>query len=125
MFFDGLSPIVATLHAGQRLEMLLDTGANKSTAYPSLRAALTRDELSGLKIKQDTTGGAGGIAQRAINVIPALALEILDRTVELTNLALLLKQPTGDASYRDGVLGMDALMGSFTLDFRSMRFRLD
>jgi predicted aspartyl protease len=125
MFFDGLSPIVETRHADRRLEMLLDTGANKSTAYPSLRAALTRDELSGLKIKQDTSGGAGGIAQRSINLIPALALEVLDRTAELTKLALLLKQPTGDASYRDGVLGMDALMGGFTLDFRSMQFRLD
>ena len=125
LFFDGLSPIVETRHAGQRLEMLLDTGANKSTAYPSLRAALTRDELSGLKMKQDTSGGAGGIAQRSINLIPALGLEILDRTALLTNLALLLKQPTGDASYRDGVLGMDALMGGFTLDFRSMQFRLD
>ena len=125
VFFDGLSPIVETRHAGRRLAMLLDTGANKSTAYPSLRAALTRDELSGLKIKQDTSGGAGGIAQRTINLIPALGLEILDRTAQLTNLALLLKQPTGDASYRDGVLGMDALMGGFTLDFRSMQFRLD
>jgi tetratricopeptide (TPR) repeat protein len=125
MFFDGLSPIVGTRHAGQRLEMLLDTGANKSTAYPTLRAALTRDELSGLRIKQDTSGGAGGIAQRTINLIPALGLEILDRTARLTNLALLLKQPTGDVSYRDGVLGMDALWGGFTLDFHSMQFRLD
>jgi predicted aspartyl protease len=125
MFFDGLSPIAETRHAGRRLAMLLDTGANKSTAYPSLRAALTRDELGGLKIKQDTSGGAGGIAQRTINLIPALGLEILDRTAQLTNLALLLKQPTGDESYRDGVLGMDALAGGFTLDFRSMQFRLD
>jgi predicted aspartyl protease len=125
MFFDGLSPIVETRHAGQRLAMLLDTGANKSTAYPSLRAALTRDELGGLKIKQDTSGGAGGIAQRTINVIPALGLEILDRTAQLTNLALLLKQPAGDASYLDGVLGMDALVGGFTLDFGRMQFRLD
>jgi hypothetical protein len=125
VFFDGLSPIVETRHAGRRLAMLLDTGANKSTAYPSLRAALTRDELSGLKMKQDTSGGAGGIAQRTINLIPALGLEILDRAAELTNLALLLKQPTGDESYRDGVLGMDALVGGFMLDFRSMQFRLD
>ena len=125
MFFDGLSPIAETRHAGRRLAMLLDTGANKSTAYPSLRAALTRDELGGLKIKQDTSGGAGGIAQRTINLIPALGLEILDRTAQLTNLALLLKQPTGDGSYRDGVLGMDALAGGFTVDFRSMQFRLD
>ena len=125
MFFDGLSPIVETRHVGRRLEMLLDTGANKSTAYRSLRAALTRDELSGLKIKQDTSGGAGGIAQRTINVIPALGLAILDRTAELTNLALLLKQPTEDVSYRDGVLGMDALVGGFMLDFRSMQLRLD
>ena len=125
MFFDGLSPIVEARHAGQRLAMLLDTGANKSTAYPSLRASLSPGELSALKIKQDTSGGAGGITQRTINLIPALGLEILDRTAALTNLALLLKQPTGDGSNRDGVLGMDALMGGFTLDFRSMQFRLD
>ena len=125
LFFDEMSPIVETRRAGHRLEMLLDTGANKSAAYPSLRAALEREELSGIKIKQDTSGGAGGIVHRTINMIPSLRLEILDRTVDLMNLTLLLKQPPGAVSYRDGVIGMDALRGGFTLDFRCMQLRLD
>ncbi len=125
LFFDEMTPIVEARHAGHRLEMLLDTGANKSAAHPSLRAAMDRDELSGIKVKQNTSGGAGGIVHRTINMIPSLRLEILDRTAELMNLTLLLKQPPGAVNYRDGVIGMDALSGGFMLDFRCMQLRLD
>jgi hypothetical protein len=33
--------------------------------------------------------------------------------------------PEGDARYRDGVPGTDALRSGFTLDFRAMQFRLE
>lgn len=125
LFWDQLSPIVETRHANHRLEMFLDTGANKSSAYPSLRGALTSDEIGGLKSKRDKTGGAGGILTQRVELIPMLRLEILGRPVDVSNVSLLLKQLAGSRSYRDGVLGMDSLAGGFTLDFRRMQLRLD
>jgi hypothetical protein len=35
------------------------------------------------------------------------------------------RAPEGEARYRDGVLGIDALRAGFTLDFRAMQFRLE
>jgi hypothetical protein len=58
-------------------------------------------------------------------VAPTLPLEILGQSVELKDISLLPDQPRGGRSYRDGVLGMDALHDGFTLDFRNMQLRLD
>jgi hypothetical protein len=105
--------------------LFLDTGANATFVYPSFRESLTKGEITGLKRKPDKTGGVGGTVSRMSEVLPTLHLEILGRTTELTSVSLLLKQPTGSKCSRDGVLGMDALQGGFTLDFRSMQLRLD
>lgn len=67
----------------------------------------------------------GATVIRQTEVIPTLRLEILGSSVEVSNVSLLLKQPSGDKSYRDGVLGMDSLAAGFTLDFRAMQLRLD
>jgi hypothetical protein len=45
--------------------------------------------------------------------------------VDLSNVSLLTTAPEGDARYRDGVLGTDALRSGFTLDFRAMQLRLE
>ena len=58
-------------------------------------------------------------------VAPTLPLEILGQRIELKDVSLHLDQLPGDKSYRDGVLGMDALRNGFTLDFRNMQFRLN
>jgi predicted aspartyl protease len=125
LFFDGLDPIVETRHADHRLQMFLDTGANESSIYHSVRETLTRDEIGMLKRKRDKTAGAGGMVTRKIEMAPTLHLEILGRSIGLVNLTPLTSQPAGDARYRDGVIGMDALLGGFTLDFRAMQLRLE
>ena len=38
--------------------------------------------------------------------------------------ALLAEAPKGDARYRDGVIGMDALWSGFLLDFEAMRLEV-
>jgi hypothetical protein len=78
-----------------------------------------------LKRKRDKTAGAGGMVTRKIEMAPTLHLEILGRSIGLVNLTPLTSQPAGDARYRDGVIGMDALLGGFTLDFRAMQLRLE
>ena len=105
--------------------MFLDSGANATSVYPSFRKALSTGEIATLATKREKTGGAGGVVARKVAVLPTLRLQILDRTVDLSNISLLARQPTGNARYRDGVIRMDALLGGFTLDFRAMQLRLD
>ena len=125
LFLDGWELIAEVRHGDQRLQMFFDTGSNASFVYPSFRESLTKDEITRLERKQDKIGGAGGTVSPMTEVAPTLGLEILGRSVELKGISLLLAQPTGDKSYRDGVLGMDALHDGFTLDFRNMQLRLD
>jgi len=125
LFLDGWELIADVRHGNQRLQMFLDTGANASFAYPSFADSLTRDEIATLKRKQEKISGAGGSASPMTEVVPILPLGIFGRSVELKDISLLPDQLTGGRSYRDGVLGMDALQDGFTLDFRNMQLRLD
>jgi predicted aspartyl protease len=125
LFLDGWDLIVDVRHGDRRLEMDLDTGANATSLNPSSRDALKPDEIASLKTERDKTAGAGGTMTRKTQVLPTFRLDILEHTEELTKVTVVGQQPTGDKSYRDGTLGMDALISGFTLDFRAMQLRLD
>ena len=124
LFFDGLAPIVEVRHDDRRMQMFLDTGANVSSLYRSFRSALTKDEIAGLTAKDEQTGGAGEIIARRTGVVRTLRLFVSGRPVDLSNVGLLATAQEGDARYRDGVLGTDALRHGFTIDFRAMQLRL-
>jgi hypothetical protein len=125
LVFDGLAPIVEVRHDDRRMQMFLDTGANASFLYRSFRSALTNDEIAGLTAKDEKTGGAGEIIVRRTEVVRTLRLFVSGRPVDLSNVSLLTTAPEGDARFRDGVLGTDALRPGFTLDFRAMQLRLE
>jgi predicted aspartyl protease len=125
LFFDGLTPIVEVRHDDHRMQLLLDTGANASSLYRSFRSALTKDEIAGLTARDEETGGVGKITVRKTEEIRTLRLFVSGRPVDLSNVSLLTTAPEGDARYRDGVLGTDALRPGFTLDFRAMQLRLE
>jgi predicted aspartyl protease len=125
LFLDGWDLILDVRHVDRRLEMDLDTGANATSLNPSFLDALKPYEIASLKSKRDKTAGAGGVITRKAQVLPRLRLDILGRTEELTKVSVGGQQPTGDKSYRDGTLGMDALISGFTLDFRAMQLRLE
>jgi predicted aspartyl protease len=125
LFFDGLSPIVEVRHDDRRMQMFLDTGANASLLYRSFRSALTTDEIAGLTARQEQTGGAGEILVRRTEAVRTLRLFVSGRPTDLSDVSLLTTAPEGDARYRDGVLGTDALRSGFTLDFRAMQLRLE
>jgi len=112
---DGWSPIVEVTHNDRRLRLLLDTGANVTTLYPSARLALAEAELASLTEKKDQSGGAGETVSRTTEAIPTLNLRIGGSAVGLHNVTLLRSAPPGDD--RDGVLGMDLLRNGFTVDF--------
>jgi predicted aspartyl protease len=125
LFFDGASPIVEVDHGQHRLQMFLDTGANATVLYPSFLDAVGRDENLRLQTKREKLAGAGGIIQRTTEVVPALEIEIFGKLISLTKLSLLSEAPPGNARYRDGVIGMDALWSGFRLDFDAMRLELE
>jgi hypothetical protein len=125
LFFDGLAPIVEVRHDDHRMQMFLDTGANATSLYPGFRSALSKEEIAGLTAGDEETGGAGEIITRRTEVLGTLRLFVSERPVDLSKISLLTTAPEGDARYRDGVLGTDALRAGFTLDFRAMHFRLE
>jgi hypothetical protein len=105
--------------------MFLDTGANATVLYPSFLDAVGRDENLRLQTKREKLAGAGGIIQRTTEVVPALEIEIFGKLISLTKLSLLSEAPPGNARYRDGVIGMDALWSGFRLDFDAMRLEIE
>jgi len=125
LFFDGLAPIVEVRHDDHRMQMLLDSGANVSSLYRSFRSALTNDEIAGLTAMDEQAGGAGEIIERRTEVVRNLRLSVSGRPVDLSNVGLLSTTPEGDARYRDGLLGTDALRHGFTIDFRAMQLHLE
>jgi predicted aspartyl protease len=124
LFFDELTPLVAARHRARELQIFLDTGNNSTFLYPSSRSALSAGESGHLKKKSEQMGGAGGAVRRRSEVIPALRFKILGGEIELKAISLVSKQPAGKLGHRDGVFGADVLEGGFTLDFRSMKFRV-
>ena len=105
--------------------MLLDTGANLSTLYASFREALTEGEIDALTTTDEQVGGAGELIVRRTAVVPTPRLSVAGRPLPLSNVSLLTTAPEGDARYRDGVLGVDALRSGFMLDFRAMQLLIE
>ena len=58
-------------------------------------------------------------------MLPKLEVDLAGRTIDLTNVSVRAKQPSGEAGHRDGVLAVDGLADGFTLDFRAMQLRLE
>ena len=67
---------------------------------------------------------AGGSEQLEADLVPHASLEILGRAVSLQRLIVLKKAPAASPGLGDGVLGIDAMSGSFRLGFRAMQFTL-
>jgi predicted aspartyl protease len=122
--YDGWSPIVEVTHEGHTLRMLLDTGANVTTLFPTARAALAPAEIAALGRKREQSGGAGALISRDVDVVSRLRLEIAGMPIDVQQISLLREPTAGDDGTRDGVIGMDALRGGFTADFRAMRVRV-
>jgi predicted aspartyl protease len=125
LFFDEASLIVEVGHDQHNLQMFLDTGANATVCYPSFREALGRQEKMRLRTKREKVAGAGGTIQRKTEVVPAVRIEILGKAIDLRKLSLLSAAPIGIGRYRDGVIGMDALLSGFKLDFDAMRLEIE
>jgi hypothetical protein len=125
IFFDGLTAIVAVRHAGRTVPMYLDTGGDTTYLYSSFRETLTPEERAKLMRQRRGFTGVGGSVKVETELVPQLELELPGRTVGLRKVSLRLDSPPPGNGYSDGLLGMDALKGGFTVDFRTMRFEMD
>jgi predicted aspartyl protease len=124
LFFDGEEKaVVETSHNQHLLQVVVDTGANDTTLYPSFRDAMTREEVRKLQKRRETRAGAGGSVRRRVQGIPSLRLDLFDKPVTLKKISLEPEAPPN--SHHDGVIGMDAFWGGFRVDFDSMRLELD
>jgi len=124
LFFMDQTPIAEVEHAGHRVQMFVDTGANASTLYPSFRAALSGDEIKSLRKGIEKAGGVGGVTKTKTASVPTLQLDFAGGAATLTKITLLFRPPKDDRRYRDGVIGMDALFGGVLFDFEPMRLQL-
>lgn len=123
--FNELSPIVQVYHAGRPVSMALDTGGNVSYLYPSFRDFMTPEELKELGRRRDRSNGVGGSITLESDLVRAIQFELPGKTVLLKNISLRRASTPAFDGYTEGLLGMDAMNGGFTLDFRAMQLRLD
>ncbi len=125
LFFDSLNPVVEVSHGGRRLQLVVDTGAFSSEFYPSFRAALSSEELSGMKPARQKEAGVGRkIVSRKIEQLPELWVDVLSRRLNMKQ-ANFVPVSDADRRYWDGWMGIDALGVGFLLDFEAMRFTID
>jgi hypothetical protein len=105
--------------------MMLDTGGNVTYLYSSFRDALTPEELTKLGHRRDRSNGVGGSITLESDLVPSIQFDLPGKTVLLKNVSLRRASSPGGNGYSDGLLGMDAMKGGFTLDFRAMQLRLE
>ena len=125
LFFDSLNPVVEVSHGEHRLQLVVDTGAFSSEFYPSFRAALSSEEVSGMKHARQKEAGVGRkIVSRKIEQLPELWVDVLRRRLNIKQANFV---PVSDSGrrYWDGWMGIDALSVGFLLDFQAMRFTID
>jgi hypothetical protein len=126
LFFDAQQLIVELSHQRRPLQLFLDTGANSSGLFPSVRQTLTPQEAAAMTTTQQKTVSVGGkIVKQKIGQLPLFQLLVLDTPLDLRNASFLPGRADADPRYRDGILGIDALFGGFDLDFQNMRFTVN
>lgn len=121
---DGMSPRLAIGHAGRRLHVGLDTGAQTTSLFPPFLAANREEVMKGTEMTAGIGGAAGMRTVRAYN-LPSVQIEIAGRPLTLQNVKVF-SEPTMERSeFLFGNLGQDVFsqLESMTLDFRAMELR--
>jgi len=124
IFFEGLTPIVEAHHGSSPIQMVVDTGASRTTFYANFRATLSQEEIGQLRKSKAKSTGVGETTERPVEIAAKLQLEMPGRHVALKDAALRSEQPR-EFGYEHGLIGMDLLVGGFTLDFRAMQLQFN
>lgn len=121
---DGLSPLLAVTHAGRRMHVGLDTGAQQSSLFPPFLAA-NREEVTKGRAATVGIGGAGGVRRVQAYVVSGVELGIGGRTVTLPTVQVLSERTMNRSEFLFGNLGQDVFsqFETMTLDFQAMQLR--
>ncbi|HYW06761.1 MAG TPA: retropepsin-like aspartic protease [Longimicrobium sp.] len=124
---DGLTPLVAVTYRGRRLHFALDTGASRTFLFLAYFEAYREQVMARGKAGVARTGGIGGMRDIAGFTLPAWTAEIGRRNVSLIGVGVWSEKTVENSGWVYGNVGQDVIrqFGSMTLDFRTMRFRLD
>ncbi|HLL81432.1 MAG TPA: pepsin/retropepsin-like aspartic protease family protein [Longimicrobium sp.] len=121
---DGMSPRLAIGHAGRRMHVGLDTGAQTTSLFPPFLAANREEVMKGTETTVGI-GGAAGVRRVRAYTLSSVQLDVAGRAVTLQNVRVL-SEPTMERSeFLFGNLGQDVFsqLESMTLDFRAMEMR--
>ncbi|MEO6963396.1 MAG: aspartyl protease family protein [Puia sp.] len=103
---DGLDPVISLLSGGDTLCFHLDLGADKTILYSGYFERYTAQTLKeGIK-KTARYGGAGGVQEKQVYVIPALHLSLGGKKITLHSVDVLSKKIFPDERFF-GNLGRD------------------
>jgi predicted aspartyl protease len=121
---DGMAPRLAVSHAGRRMHVGLDTGAQTTSLFPPFLAANREEVMKGTSTTVGM-GGAGGIRQVPAYALPSVQLDIAGRPVTLRDVRVLTESTMERSEFLFGNLGQDVFsqLESMTLDFRAMELR--
>lgn len=120
LILSGVQPLLLAHSdtAGQTLRLFIDTGAKHSQLFRNAADEAPR-LLDGAVLRAYTVGGAGGSStDQDARTLPRLALNLGERTIALSDVALLSKT----AADRHGAIGQDVLRQGhgYVLDFERM-----
>jgi predicted aspartyl protease len=125
--FDGQAPVAQIQHEDEKLNVLIDTGAEETYMYPPFAdkfVGLLADQ--GKRTPQTVTGVANSTDVDS-SELPDLQLTIGRFSGHVHPAKVLLKETTGSSKFFDGNLGMDLLSQGrkTTIDFRWMTLTIE
>ncbi|MGZ4788026.1 MAG: hypothetical protein ACXVZV_10385 [Terriglobales bacterium] len=125
IFMQQLNPLVEVNIHGRAIPLFFDTGAG-STTFPFRYYDTFTGDVDGLQKVRQGIGGAGGAKRVAAYRLPKLEIGVGGQTAVLKDISVL-AEPLGtdqDLLYRTMGRDLTSQFKSFTLDFKSMRFRV-
>jgi len=124
--FDEAALITKLTVEGQRFDVVLDTGAEKTEFWPQFSMKFTKLLPQGRKAATRETGVTQSVEYDAM-VLPRLSIHLGGAQVDLHQTRVLLNRTDGWTQWYGGNLGLDAFheVHSVTLDFASMTLTLE
>ncbi|SFW23807.1 Aspartyl protease [Luteibacter sp. UNCMF366Tsu5.1] len=127
IYMDGLTPVVLGFTVGERVPLVLDTGAS-STSLSSAYWMKVKDGANSWPRSQQPSAGLGGAQRFDVVTQPEWKLILGTDETTLKNVRIETVSRSGPGGPpMFGTVGQDAWANAagFTVDFQSMRFRID
>lgn len=128
LVLDELAPLVRVRWNDASLLCRMDTGAGTTTFYEPFHRRFGKWIDSTARLATRRIGGAGGIREMQVRVLPFLRLSLGDTVATLDSADVLLQSivPTASENYLDCNIGRDVLNAftRYVLNFRDMTFLL-